>query len=406
MTDRPLRILTVADVPADPNSGAAGKIVQSNRVLRELGHTVQELWSTDLGPRRIGHGNLHSLLEQPRRMRSAVLRAISSERLDVILSHQPQSYLAAEACRRVGFPGRFFVVSQGVEARIAPILTEWHRKLRVPQARFPQSLLSPWLQRRLLAQWPRACRACDGVIVDNREDQDFVIENYDVPHDRTLVWPSGLPEEFLHDPPPMTRERLRRILYVGQFAFYKGPHLLAEIVSQVLRSRPDMRMTWVCQAEHHEAARRLLSPDVHSQVEFRSWMPFAELRNLFDTHGLFLFPSIAEGFGRAALEAMSRGLCVIASDGSGMRDYIESGVNGWLHPIGDISRFVTGTRSMADGFDLAATMSARARVAASEFDWAVSVADLCSFLYRLPTASTSNKTTSIRDRQLSLRRQP
>jgi len=53
-----MRILFMADVPRDPSSGAAGTEVRTIEALRQLGHTVDEVWAPDLG-RRIAHGNLH-----------------------------------------------------------------------------------------------------------------------------------------------------------------------------------------------------------------------------------------------------------------------------------------------------------------------------------------------------------
>lgn len=51
---------------------------------------------------------------------------------------------------------------------------------------------------------------------------------------------------------------------------------------------------------------------------------------------LFLLPSSSEGFSLAALEAMSFGVPVIASDVGGMSEMIEHGKSGYLTEVGDI----------------------------------------------------------------------
>jgi len=51
---------------------------------------------------------------------------------------------------------------------------------------------------------------------------------------------------------------------------------------------------------------------------------------------LFLLPSELESFGLAALEAMSCGVPVIASNVGGIPEFIENGKNGFLAPVGDI----------------------------------------------------------------------
>ena len=53
---------------------------------------------------------------------------------------------------------------------------------------------------------------------------------------------------------------------------------------------------------------------------------------------LFLLPSAQESFGLAALEAMSYGVPVIASDVGGLPELIEHGKTGYLAPVGDVQQ--------------------------------------------------------------------
>jgi len=54
-------------------------------------------------------------------------------------------------------------------------------------------------------------------------------------------------------------------------------------------------------------------------VTLLGWMPREDLRRIYDRHGLFVVTSRFEGFSLAFLEAMARGLCVLASRVDGMR---------------------------------------------------------------------------------------
>src|SRR5262249_11633945 len=161
----------------------------------------------------------------------------------------------------------------------------------------------------------------DGHIVSVSECADFLKDRLQVPADRIAVIPQAPPDPFLKEPAlPMTPERLRKVLYVGQFAFIKAPMILAKVIGQLVQRDPDLQFTWVCAKKHQDDVRELVEPAALERINFLDWMPQEALRQVYDQHGLFLMPSFFEGFGKVFLEAMSRGLCVIAANNGGARD--------------------------------------------------------------------------------------
>src|SRR5436190_5175442 len=111
----------MADTPADPNRGAAGTEVQTMLALRKLGHDVDAIWSDRLG-RRIGHGNLHLLLELPRTYEHAALEALRQKTYDVVHVNQPHGFRAARAVRRQSPRSVFVHRSHGFELNVEDTL--------------------------------------------------------------------------------------------------------------------------------------------------------------------------------------------------------------------------------------------------------------------------------------------
>lgn len=68
-----------------------------------------------------------------------------------------------------------------------------------------------------------------------------------------------------------------------------------------------------------------------------------ELVDLLQHADVFLLPSETESFGVAALEAMSAGVPVVASDVGGVAELVERGVSGLLAPVGDVEGFARAT---------------------------------------------------------------
>jgi glycosyltransferase involved in cell wall biosynthesis len=380
--DAPVRILTVADVPPDPNSGAAGTVLHTNSALRELGHAVDEIWPKDLGMRRIAHGNLHSLIEQPRQYVKAVRRAFGVNDYDVVIAQQPQAWMAARDHRHMNRKSLFLTMSQGVETRIWEVLSHFRKVYGMPAGRFPNRLFTEPMQRLLARQWVLAARYSDGIIVQHTQDKEYVCRTYGIGNTRVHVSHSGLSPEFLKRPLcPMTPERMNRMLFVGQNAFYKGVHCLGEIVTTLLREFPQLSMTWVCAATDHDNARALFGSDILGRVKMLGWGSQQQLIDVLDNHGIFVFPTLAEGFAKAPLEAMSRGLVVVASDCCGMRDYI-SNDSGFLCTVGNNGEFVSAIRSLYEGV-LRWPESQKIAKIASMFSWVISAEQAVEFTKHL-----------------------
>jgi glycosyltransferase involved in cell wall biosynthesis len=126
-------------------------------------------------------------------------------------------------------------------------------------------------------------------------------------------------------------------------------------------------VTWVCDRAHHATIRAMLSAGANARLDLLHWTSQEELRSIYDAHGFFLFPSFFEGFGKAFLEAMSRGCVVVASDVGGMHDIIRHGENGVLVPPGDARALADAVQAI--DFDRAARMSAAAAQTAREYTW-------------------------------------
>jgi glycosyltransferase involved in cell wall biosynthesis len=348
-----MRILSLADVPPNPNAGASGTEWHTNEALRRRGHEVDALWRDDLGM-RIRHGNLRYLIELPARIEHAVRAAFRAKKYDVVQISQPHGYRVAEFSRNNG--ALFVHRSHGLEPRVAEELRRWHVDRRTAWRRAATAVLAKPLARHMTVTAKRA----DGHIVLCTDDARYLQERLAVPRERIAVVAPAPPPHFQRDPRPMTAARLRRVLYVSQFAPFKAP----EIVAAVMRGLAETHeLTWVCAQADHDAVRQL----VGVPLQLHDWMPAAGLEHVYDAHGVFLFPSYVEGFGKVFLEAMSRGLCVVASDTSGARDAITHGRDGLLAPVGDAAAMLHHVRSLT--MELAVSVSAAAAETASHYTW-------------------------------------
>ena len=364
-----MKILYVANTPRDPNKGASGADVATIEALRELGHDVDEVWADSNSPRRISHGNLHQLVELPHRFAERVASATRKTEYDVIQVNEAAAWLAAKQHVKSRRRGVFINRSHGWEPAGRHAIEKWCGQYMLPSS-VVKRVLSRGLAQLLDRQNAVVLKFADGIIVGSESDKDWIRIQCPAAESKICVLPLGVHQRLLLPPQvPFTEERSFRILYVGQFHPVKQPEMVGAIASQILVEYPRTHFTWVCEARSHEKARQFIWSNVMPRVTFLDWMDKSSLCDVFDDHGVFLFPSAYESFGMTFLEAMARGLCVVASRVGGAGSIIQHGVSGYLCDVGDHFGFLSSVRKLLDQHTKASAVSENAAGIAQEFSW-------------------------------------
>jgi glycosyltransferase involved in cell wall biosynthesis len=86
-----------------------------------------------------------------------------------------------------------------------------------------------------------------------------------------------------------------------------------------------------------------------------------DVRGLLWASDAFAMPSLKEGLGVAALEAMASGLPVIASDVGGLREVVEDDRTGIIVPPANPEKIASAIKRLAESPELRSQMSAAAR---------------------------------------------
>jgi glycosyltransferase involved in cell wall biosynthesis len=309
-----------------------------------------------------------------------VVAALRRKEYDVVHVNQPHGFRAARAVHRIAPKTVFIHRSHGFELNVEETLRPWIEQFgsdeRNTLRRAATRTLAPLLRRHSKA----IAREADGHVVSSSLDAAFLHERMGVPSEKIATIPQAAPDSFLEtNAPPMNAERLRRVLNVGQVAFVKGPMIAASAMNELAAAQSNLRFTWVCDRASEASIRALLTADANAMLEVVPWTTQEALRDLYDAHGIFLFPSFFEGFGKAFLEAMSRGLCVVASDAGGMHDVITSGNDGVLVPPGDAKAVADSVMAIVRDPARASAMSAAAAVTARRYSWERVARELTAF---------------------------
>lgn len=161
----------------------------------------------------------------------------------------------------------------------------------------------------------------------------------------------GVDTGTLFIPDPTTQRVDNEILFVGRLVEKKGCTYLLDAMPEILRQRPEVRLSIVGSGPEEEALKQQSDRlGVAHAVTFYGAVNNAEIPRLYRRATVFVAPSIIttqgdqEGLGLVLVEALACECPVVASDLPAIRDVIVHGDTGWLVPQkkpGAIAKAVT-----------------------------------------------------------------
>jgi len=156
-----------------------------------------------------------------------------------------------------------------------------------------------------------------------------------------------------------------RFLCIGRLIPIKGHVVLLRAFRTVLDARPDARLEIAGRGVLEHGLRDLTrSLGLEEAVSFLGHV--TPVRRAIDDAFAVVVPSLGEGFGMVALEAMERGRPVIAASIGGLGDLVRDGETGLLVPPGDAASLAAAMLALAEQPARAAEMGAAGRARAIE----------------------------------------
>lgn len=146
-----------------------------------------------------------------------------------------------------------------------------------------------------------------------------------------------------------------RVLFSGNLSLRKGANLLPDIAER-LPAGIDIVYT--------RGLRGGMSLPASNNLKSLGNIAFESMPGIYQSADILLFPTVREGFGLAAAEAMACGLPVVATDCSSLPELIDEAKGGFLCPLGDVDSFVEKIQLLAENPGLRREMGAynRAKV--------------------------------------------
>jgi len=146
-----------------------------------------------------------------------------------------------------------------------------------------------------------------------------------------------------------------RLLFIGRLNPQKNPGFLIDALAH-LRDTP-WQLTFIGDGPLMGEVRDAIARDgLAERITVTGWLePAAVHRHLAESDILCL-PSLSEGLPIVGIEALKYGLAIVATDIPGLHDVVDSGVNGFRVPLGDLVGYVGQLRLLLENPEQLAAM--------------------------------------------------
>ncbi len=245
-------------------------------------------------------------------------------KLDVIHTHHPilLGQTAARKAAELGLPLVFTFHTQ-----------YWEYTHYIP---FPQEVIQEFLKNAVHKWLKEYMQKCQHIIIPSESMKDILVKEYGLEEQYTVV-PTGTNlEPFLKaDGKTLRKEKGWQdetiLISVGRLAPEKNWETLLHAFAKVYPEHPKLRLVLIGDGSARESLQALASElGIAERVTFTGSIPFEEVPAYLKAADAFSFASITETQGLVTIEAMAAGLPVVSVDGSGTRDIVEHGKQGFL----------------------------------------------------------------------------
>jgi glycosyltransferase involved in cell wall biosynthesis len=244
--------------------------------------------------------------------------------------------------------------------------------------RFPQ-FFSPVQRAYSFGMIRHAIGAARFIITDTEFTKQDILRSFRAAEQKIIPIHLGVSEQFRQKNNPAEAEgfkvkfRLERpyILFVGNTKPHKGLHILLRAFKEVLEVASDIDLVFVGgPVSGNEDLQRLISSfDLAGKVRSLGRLPDGELVLAYGGAEMLVLPSLYEGFGLPALEAMACGIPVIVSDAASLPEIV--GDAAIICGTGKPDAFADAMMSLLRDSHLKADMIKRGLKHASTFSWKV-----------------------------------
>ena len=180
--------------------------------------------------------------------------------------------------------------------------------------------LLKWRWYSFLKMQIKVARKLDPIIVVSENTRKDVVKDFKIDPKKTRKVLHGIDHKTFEPIPSIERKKNQLITTASADVPLKGLIYLIRAYSKLLNEFPDLSLVVIGKLRDGPTSNELDKKDIKNKVKFISDLTSREIAELYAESTIAISPSVYEGFGFPAGEAMSCGIPVITSDNSSLRE--------------------------------------------------------------------------------------
>lgn len=228
----------------------------------------------------------------------------------------------------------------GVEQRLrSPMVTMIHHPI-TRDLRLALDAAEDWKKRWLVRRWykflrmqKRVAPQLSTITCPSHAAKADIVSEFGVAPERVHPIPLGVDQATFRPMPETPRAAARLVTTASADTPLKGLSVLIEAYHALLPRHPELELVVIGRLRKGAAKSMIAKLGLQERITFRHGLPREELAREFNRATIAVTPSLYEGFGLPAAEAMSCGAPVVVSDGGALPEV--AGEAGVVTPKGD-----------------------------------------------------------------------
>ncbi len=268
-----------------------------------------------------------------------------------------------------------------------PLLTTIHHPI-TSDLRIALQSAENWKMRLLIRRWHSFLRMqmkvvtrLENLVTVSEASRKDIANDFSLHSNRLDIVHNGIDTAVFRPLPEIQREHCTVMATASADTPLKGLDYLINAIAQLADELPNLKLIVLGKLKADgDTAKLIKRLGVSDRITFYSGLSSEEVAGLYARATCAVVPSIYEGFGLPAGEAMACGVPVISTDGGALPEVV--GDAGITIPTRDASAIASAIRVMLDDENLRSRLAQRGRQRILEkFSWAVA-AEQMEKLYR------------------------